>query len=392
MSDPFEIQALSVETVEVISRQKTATGYWVASAASFSAGVGWLFGLFSLLIGLSLLATIPVAQLLSLGYLMECSGRVVRTGRIRDGFVGVRKAAQVGSIVLGSWIVLWPARAVSSLWYSSYLLNGPSFESRLWRIGLIVITSLTVLHLVWAWFRGGRFFHFLWPAPIQLLCRLRKGGIYSAARDATWDFVTSLRLPHYFLLGVNGFVATALWLLIPVTLLVLASRVPVPIGSLLGLIGALLFAAVVMYLPFLQARFAATNDFSAMFDWRTIRLRYQHAPIAFLISLALTLTFALPLYLLKAELVPREAAWLPSLIFVLFMFPARLATGWALGRSEKCDFRRHFVFRWAAWITMVPVVAFYVLIVYFTQYVSWYGGLSLYEQHAFLLPVPFLGL
>ena len=41
---------------------------------------------------------------------------------------------------------------------------------------------------------------------------------------------------------------------------------------------------------------------------------------------------------------------------------------------------------------MLPVVAFYVLIVYFTQYVSWYGGLSLYEQHAFLLPVPFLGM
>ena len=106
----------------------------------------------------------------------------------------------------------------------------------------------------------------------------------------------------------------------------------------------------------------------------------------------MTLLFALPLYLLKAELVPREAAWLPSLVFVLFMFPARLATGWALARSQKRELPRHFLFRWTAWFAMLPVVGFYVLIVYFTQYVSWYGGLSLYEQHAFLLPVPFLGL
>ncbi len=39
---------------------------------------------------------------------------------------------------------------------------------------------------------------------------------------------------------------------------------------------------------------------------------------------------------------------------------------------------------------MVPVVAIYVVVVYFTQYLSWYGHLSLYEQHALLVPVPFL--
>ena len=41
----------------------------------------------------------------------------------------------------------------------------------------------------------------------------------------------------------------------------------------------------------------------------------------------MTLTLAIPLYLLKAELIPREVAWLPSLVFVTFMFPARLAVG-----------------------------------------------------------------
>ena len=41
---------------------------------------------------------------------------------------------------------------------------------------------------------------------------------------------------------------------------------------------------------------------------------------------------------------------------------------------------------------MLPVAAFYVLIVFFSQFTAWRGVWSLYEQHAFLLPVPFLGL
>jgi hypothetical protein len=40
----------------------------------------------------------------------------------------------------------------------------------------------------------------------------------------------------------------------------------------------------------------------------------------------------------------------------------------------------------------LPIEAFYVLIVFFTQYTSWNGVFSLYEQHAFLLPIPFFGM
>jgi hypothetical protein len=40
---------------------------------------------------------------------------------------------------------------------------------------------------------------------------------------------------------------------------------------------------------------------------------------------------------------------------------------------------------------MLPIASIYVLIVFLAQYVSWGGFWSLYEQHAFLLPVPFLG-
>jgi hypothetical protein len=40
---------------------------------------------------------------------------------------------------------------------------------------------------------------------------------------------------------------------------------------------------------------------------------------------------------------------------------------------------------------MAPIAAIYVAIVFFSQYAAWEGMLSLYEQHAFLIPVPFMG-
>ena len=52
----------------------------------------------------------------------------------------------------------------------------------------------------------------------------------------------------------------------------------------------------------------------------------------------------------------------------------------------------HELVRWASRLAMLPLVAIYALVVYFTQYLSWYGVWSLYEQHAFGVPAPFLGM
>ena len=79
----------------------------------------WLFGLASVLVALAFLAAVPIVQFLSLGYLLEVSGRVARTGRLRSGFVGFHLAARVGSIVLGTWLLLWPLRLLSDFWYSA---------------------------------------------------------------------------------------------------------------------------------------------------------------------------------------------------------------------------------------------------------------------------------
>jgi len=119
---------------------------------------------------------------------------------------------------------------------------------------------------------------------------------------------------------------------------------------------------------------------------------FRRAPIAFWFALLITLLSALPLYLLKIELTPPEVTWLPSLVFVMFIIPARFLTGWAVGRARRHERPRFFLFRWMSRLAALPVLATYVFIVYFTQYVSWYGVWSLYEQHAFLVPVPFLAM
>ncbi len=234
--------------------------------------------------------------------------------------------------------------------------------------------------------RGGRLRSFFWPRPIRLGRELREHGAYARARDAVWNFVRGLRLPYFFWLGLRGFIGGFVYLIVPITLLAAGSRAPV-----LGILGGLLLAAVVLYLPFAQVRFAVENRWSAMFELRAIRDQFRRAPVAFCIALAATLLFALPLYLLKVEIIPREAAWLPSLIFVAFIFPARLLVGWAYARASRRAAPRHWISRWAARLAMGAAAIVYAVIVYFTQFTSWYGIASLYEQHAFLLPVPFWG-
>jgi hypothetical protein len=160
----------------------------------------------------------------------------------------------------------------------------------------------------------------------------------------------------------------------------------------IGFLGALALIVVLLYLPFLQTRFAAANRFRAMFEVRPVRQWFRRAPIAFLLALLITLLFAIPLYLLKIEIIPREAAWLPSLVFVVFIFPTRLLTGWTCGYASHRERNRNWFLRQFARFGMLPVAAIYVLIIFFTQFTSWHGAASLFEQHAFLVPVPFLGL
>ncbi|MFT5524008.1 MAG: hypothetical protein ACI9HK_001958 [Pirellulaceae bacterium] len=405
-----------------------------------SSGLEYLFGLAGLVAGLAILATIPILQLLSLGYLLEASGRVAETGKFRDGFIGIREAARLTSLVVGTWLTLLIPRFVADVWYSAHLIDAGSAIAERTRVGLLVATILSILHIIVAWFCGGKLRHFFWPLlaipmlalwtarkilyfgsqilrplipsflrrfvadvcyarpltdwfpPAIILAGIRRGKMYQESRDAVWNYVEQMGLWHFFWMGTRGFVGAFILLFPPVALLVAATMFPPVPAIIAGIIGFPLMAAVVLYLPFLQTHFACENRFWAMFELREVRAKFRKAPLAFLFALFVTLLFAIPLYLLKIELTPREVVFIPSIVFIAFIFPARLLTGWAYGRAKKRTEPRFFVSRWAARLATLPIVGAFVFIVYFTKYISWNGAWSLFEQHAFLVPVPFLGM
>jgi hypothetical protein len=357
-----------------------------SAACGAARAAEWLFGVASLVVGLSTLAALPLVQMLSLGYLLESSARVARTGRLRDGLIGIRKAARIGGFVTGAWLSLVPAWLVGSMARSAELIDPAGRVARGWRVGLVAISIVTLLHIGAAGARGGRLRYFLWPFghPLWLFRRLRRGGLYVELRDRLWNFTAGLRVPYYFKLGLVGFLGTLAWLLVPGLLISATANYPV-----LGIIGALVLAVIVPFLPFLQVRYAVEGRVAALFSRRAIRDRFRRAPWAFAFALLVLLVAAIPLYLLKIEMVPREAAWLPSLVFVVFLAPAHLLTGWAYARAGRRDRPRHWIVRILGRIAIIPAALLYVMVVFLAQYTSWGGVGSLYQQHAFLLPVPF---
>lgn len=362
---------------------------WVVHGL-FSAGE-WLFGLAAMMVALAILAAIPILQFLSLGYMLETAGRMVRTGQFTSGFIGIRLAARAGGIVASSWLLLLPLRYLSDVAFTASIIDPDGKRAASLRLLVLVLTYLLGFHLIMAIARGGKIRYFLWPFNfIWVWKQFNQGNAYARARDATWDILISLRLPYYFWLGLRGFAGTLFWLIFPVTLLALG-HAPTPVAPIFGILGAIWLAVMVLYLPILQTRMAAENRFRAMFEWREARLIYGRAPWAISFALMLSLLFAVPLYLLKIEVLPAEALWLPSLVFIIFIFPARFLMGYAISRAYKRPTKRHWFFRWTGRLPLLPAALFYVLFVFLSQYTSWNGIVSMYEQHAFLLPVPFTG-
>jgi membrane protease YdiL (CAAX protease family) len=151
-----------------------------------------------------------------------------------------------------------------------------------------------------------------------------------------------------------------------------------------------MLAVVVLYVPFLQVRFARDNRLRAFREFKQVRAAYRRAPLAFAFALWVHLLFAIPLYILKIEVIPRDLVFLEGLMFLLFIFPARLLGGWAYARGARRGVPRFWLSRWVGRFAVIPVVFAYVFVVFLSQHLGWQGVGSLYEQHAFLLPVPFV--
>jgi hypothetical protein len=345
-----------------------------------------VFGAFTLIFGLSFLATYPVLQVFSLGYLLEAAARIGRSGRLRDAFPLVPQASKIGGALLGAWLVTLPWRYARDLVADSVLIDPLSSQTSFLTMLLNVLVVLTPVHIVLALMRGGRLRYFASPFNVIWLARrVLNRSYWRQLWEKVAGLARELDMLHYFYLGLRGGLGALAWLAIPSTLYAIGKGE----AGVLGLLGGILLTIVVMYVPFLQVHFAVQNRFRAMFEVKAVRERFRRAPIAFFIAFLFTLVLVLPLYLLKIEVVPRDALWLPALVFIITIFPLKVMTGWAYGRAGRKQKNAHWILRIPCRVLMFPVALLYAIVVFFTQYTGWEGVRALYEHHAFLLPVPF---
>ena len=382
---------------------------WIRSS------IGGFFRVVSLVTLLAVLTAIPVLQLIAFGYLLNVAGRLAGGGTFRDSLPGLPQAGQIGLAALGLGLASLPTQLLAH-WESVAVLIQPDSDSAVvLRLVAIAASAAALVYLMGAWALGGRFADYGWPIsfcwrPKQGLQRLANRSAWLTLPDRLWDFTVSLESPKYFWLGLRGVVGTLIWM-IPAFVIIASFREGESI--LAGLAGTLALAALgisMLYLPMLQAHFANENRMSALFDVRVIRDDFSAAPWAWLAAMLLTLlVFPLPLYLLKIEATQRELIWLPCLVFVAFMLPARISTGLALRRCQRKRLQSHSdsnrdpqaigdlhsrslwptVSRWSVRILMPLVVAIYLGVVYVSQYTSWDGLGTWVAQHAVLIPVPF---
>ena len=399
-----------------------------------------IFGLTSIVVCTALAANIPILQLLSLGYLIEVSGRVSRGQKVSDAMVGISKASSIGSVLFGTWLLLIPVRLFSNkLWYEAFLIDPTSNQTAILRVLQFILIGLTLLQILAAWMAGGKFRYFFWQifAPFSFgvwcfrklisfryfrstlttcldwfspnlstdLCnaqppsdwfvpaiiwkRLRSGKIYSFLRDGLWNFVSDLNLLYYFRIGLIGFFGTLAWLLVPTALLIGATELPPPAAVLSSILGFATAIPIFALLPAIQSHFSKHLTLRSFFEVGPAFRVAAAAPLAYVLSLLLMLVFALPLFAAKIEPIPNELAWLLSVVFVVFAWPSRICIGLAYRRGATKESLGRWWIRYSILALALPLSALFTLIFFFTQYVAWNGAASLFENHVFLLPAPF---
>lgn len=353
--------------------------------------VGRIWDLVSLFVLLAIVAAAPVFQLASLGYILFAAGRLANGQPWRTALPGLRTAGKLGTFAMLAAISWVPIYVLTDLAYSAQLLDPNSVSARAWRIGAFLFAAMWVVHIGWAAMRGGRWWHFLWPAPIKFVVTIWRPSHWSRASDKLYDFVNSLQFPKLWWLGARASAGALLWTCVPVSMMIIGERAQkMGAAPLVGLIGAIAMTCVMLYLPLLQVRMAAKNRFAEIFNVVAIRQSFMRAPWFCAFSLFTLCGLAIPLYLLRIEATPSELVWAPSLVFVAFMLPAKLLIGAALGYAEKREALRHWLLRWSAFAIVMISVMSYVGALYIAQFIAWQGAPVMYFQHALLVPAPLI--
>jgi len=340
---------------------------------------------------LAILAAIPIVNLLALGTMLEAEGRVVRSGRLRDGVPFAGALPRLGAVVVGTWLWILVVRFVTQAAADAALVDPGGPTARAWNAARVATALLVGLHLLAAYYAGGNLLSFFRPIRNgrRLVAAVRRGEAWERSSGALHQVVNAIQPVRLFSLGLRGYVGAFLWLVIPTLLLSALRDTTKPAGVLAALLGGILLAIVLSWVPFLQARFAAEQRLGVFLEVAAVREWWRRAPIAMLLALAILYGLSLPLYLFKIVAAPRDAVLFLTPIFILTIYPARLAVAWATHRAATRPQRAYRLLRWPVSAVLVPLLLFYVFLLFFTPAIDAFGRRALYDHHALLLPTPF---
>jgi len=350
-------------------------------------GVVFLIGL------LATLAAVPGLSLLTLGFMLAAEAGLARSGSLRHAFPLLPVSTRIGTILILVGLFLLPLRLLASLAaahgviaQSSPLAPNPQHTV------LVVLQVLVFVHMITAIACGGSLACFV--RPIRNIRRLAIG-----LRDGSWKeslnhwstwLLSVFRPCEHLVLAVKATVGAVIWLFIPTALLAASSRPQTDPGfpGLLSFVGGILLIPVASWLPLLQVHQAVTGRFRDIFDVRTVRRIIRQVPVHWAIAAVLLYAAAIPLYLTKVRLIADDAVWLLTPLFVILIYPARLMFGWVYARGMRRPDPTTRLIRWPVKLVMIPVLGAYALILFATPLISEAGQAALFENHAFLLPIP----
>ncbi len=237
-----------------------------------------VFGFVSLIVLLAVLAAIPIVQLIAFGYLLNVAGRLAGGCQLRDALPQLAQARQIGMAAVVVMIAALPTQLLAH-WESVATVIDPG-SSRAAMIRFLAIGSslLAIVYLLWAWARGGKAIHYLWPEPKRFVREAWRWRTWRSLPDRLWDFTASLELRRYFWLGLRGAIGTLIWLL-PAFVIIAAFRVgETGLAGVVGFIALVGLGVSLLYVPMLQAHFAAENRLGALFEVAEIRRDFRRAP------------------------------------------------------------------------------------------------------------------
>ena len=358
---------------------------------AFGWAVTLVAGFVALVLLVAILAAVPVLNLVALGWMLEAEGRVARSGRLRDGLPWLGVVPRLGAVAIGIWAWLVIVRLVAAAADDAAIVAPGSAAAAAWSRARVGVTVAVGLHLAATLAAGPSLAAFVRPLRNlrRVVAGLRDGSLWRSATTGLGRLVEVLSPVATFRLGLGGFLGGLAWVAAP-TLLFAASRFSDRPGApLVSLVGGLVLAAVLMWVPFLQARYAATGRASAFLELGAVREWFRRAPIAMLAALILLLGLTLPLYLLKVVVPPRDAIWLLTPLFVALILPGRLAVGWAAARANARPRRAWLATRAVAGVAAWVAVTTYLAVLFLVPVLDALGNFVLFDHHAVLLPTPF---